>query len=111
MPILKPHLNFVERFLGHFSPIFTKNQMALFKSFIYAMFSDYKRLSLSAIANNTVLNYQRLQYFFSESCWSIKELNDMRLRLLQSPKPNEPAPPNTKILFIRNSCFNSKRLF
>jgi hypothetical protein len=86
MPILKPHLRFVDKFLQHFSPIFTKNQMALFKSFIYAMFTDYKRLSLSAIANNTHLNYQKLQYFFSESRWSVKDLNDIRLKLLQNQR-------------------------
>lgn len=86
MPILKPHLNFVDKFLQHFNPIFTKKQMALFKTFIYALFCDYKRLSLSAIADNTALNYQKLQYFFSESRWSIKELNDIRLKLLQNQR-------------------------
>jgi len=89
MPILKPELNFVEKFLQHFSPIFTKNQMSLFKSFIYGMFSDYKRLSLSAIANNTALNYQRLQYFFSESDWDIEALNDIRLRLIQNQRTTQ----------------------
>lgn len=50
------------------------------------MFSDYKRLSLASIANNTALNYQRLQYFFSESNWDICELNNIRLRLLQNQR-------------------------
>lgn len=50
------------------------------------MFADYKRLSLAAIAHNTDLNYQKLQFFFSESEWSTKELNDIRLRILQSQK-------------------------
>lgn len=86
MPILKPHLKFVDKFLQHFSPIFTKNQLSLFREFIYAMFLDYKRLSLASIANNTSLNYQKLQYFFSESHWSIKDLNDIRLRLLQNQR-------------------------
>jgi len=86
MPILKPHLNFIDKFLEHFSPIFTRKQMSLFRSFIYGMFSEYRRLSLSAIANNTALNYQRLQYFFSESNWDIKELNNIRLRLIQNQR-------------------------
>lgn len=86
MPILKSQLNFINKFLQHFSPIFTKKQMSLFKAFILAMFSDYKRLSLSAIANNTALNYQRLQYFFSESDWNIKELNNIRLELIQNQR-------------------------
>ncbi|MBU4468634.1 MAG: IS701 family transposase [Candidatus Omnitrophica bacterium] len=86
MPILNPRFNFVDKFLEHFSPIFTKNQMSLFKAHIYGMFSDYKRLSLAAIANNTALNYQRLQYFFSESRWDICELNNIRLKLLQNQR-------------------------
>lgn len=86
MPILKPHLPFVDKFLQHFSPIFTKKQMSVFKVFIYGMFSEYKRLSLSAITNNTDLTYQRLQYFFSESNWDIKELNNIRLRLIQNQR-------------------------
>ena len=86
MPILKSHLNFVEKFLEQFSPIFTKKQFCLFKAFMLGMFSDYKRLSLSAIANNTALNYQKLQYFFSESNWDVNELNDIRLRLIQNQR-------------------------
>jgi SRSO17 transposase len=60
--------------------------MSLLKSFIYGMFSDYKCLSLSAIANNTILNYQRLQYFFSESDWDIEALNNIRLILTETPQ-------------------------
>jgi len=86
MPILNPRLNFVDKFLEHFSPLFTKKQMNLFKAYVYGMFSDYKRLSLAAIANNTTLNYQKLQYFFSESRWDIRELNDIRVKLLQNQR-------------------------
>lgn len=60
--------------------------MSLFKTFVYAMLIDYKRLSLSAIANNTALNYQKLQYFFSESNWDIEALNNIRLRLIQNQR-------------------------
>ncbi len=86
MPILKAHLNFIEKFLSHFKPTFSMNQMSVFREFIYAMFANYKRLSLATIANNTKTNYQRLQYFFSESNWSTKELNDIRLRLIQNQR-------------------------
>jgi len=43
-------------------------------------------MSLAAIANNTTVNYQRLQYFFSEANWDTQELNDIRIRLLQNQK-------------------------
>ena len=64
MPILNPRLNFIDKFLKHFDGVFsTKNQRTLFREFIYAMFRDYKRLSLAAIANSTHTNYQKLQVF------------------------------------------------
>lgn len=60
--------------------------MSVFKNFIYGMFADYKRLSLAAIANNTNINYQKLQYFFTESQWNIKELNDIRIKIIQNQR-------------------------
>ncbi len=87
MPIINPRFRFIEKFLAHFNCAFsTKHQRSVFREFIYALFSDYKRLSLAAIANNTEINYQKLQYFFSESNWSTKELNEIRLRLLQNQR-------------------------
>lgn len=75
MPIISPHLRFIEKFLAHFNSVFsTKHQRTIFREFIYGMFSDYKRLSLAALAGNTHTNYQRLQYFFSEANWNTKEL-------------------------------------
>jgi len=32
------------------------------------------------------LNYQKLQYFFSESRWDIRELKDIRVKLLQNQR-------------------------
>jgi len=87
MPIINPRLRFIERFLVNFNSAFsTKHQRSIFREFIYAMFSDYKRMSLAAIANNTAVNYQKLQYFFSESDWSGKELNDIRIGLIQNQR-------------------------
>jgi len=87
MPIINPRIRFIEKFLAHFNSVFsTKHQRSIFREFIYAMFSDYKRMSLAAIANNTTVNYQRLQYFFSESGWSIQGLNDIRIKILQNQR-------------------------
>jgi len=86
MPIINPRIRFIEKFLSHFKPKFSKKQMSVFREIIYAMFADYKRLTLSAIANNTSINYQRLQYFFTESNWNIKELNDIRIKLIQNQR-------------------------
>ena len=71
MPIIKPRIRFIEKFLANFNSVFSTNhQRATFREFIYGLFSDYKRLSLAAVASNTHMNYQGLQYFFSESRWS-----------------------------------------
>lgn len=87
MPILTPRIKFIDKFLRHFDGLFsTKNQRTLFREFIYAMFKDYKRLSLAAIADSTHINYQKLQYFFSERSWDIKALNDVRVALLQNQR-------------------------
>lgn len=89
MPILNPHIGFIEKFLSRFKSCFSKTQMLVFREFIYAMFADYKRMSLAGIANNTTVNYQRLQYFFSESDWDVKELNDVRIKILQNQRTTQ----------------------
>jgi len=86
MPIISHRLRFIEKFLSCFKSNFSKIQMEVFREFIYAMFVDCKRMSLSSIANNTTINYQKLQYFFSESHWSVKELNDIRIKILQNQR-------------------------
>ncbi len=89
MPIINPRLRFIEKFLSCFKSNFSKIQMEVFREFIYAMFVDCKRMSLASIANNTTINYQKLQYFFSESNWSIKELNDIRIKILQNQRTTQ----------------------
>ncbi len=87
MPIINPRIRFIEKFLARFNSAFsTKHQRSIFREFIYAMFIDCKRMSLATISNNTTINYQKLQYFFSESNWNIKELNNIRLKLLQNQR-------------------------
>jgi len=86
MPKINPRINFIDKFLSHFHNVFSKKQMSVFRELIYAMFADYKRLSLATLAQHTNLNYQKLQYFFSESNWENKELNDIRLNILQSQR-------------------------
>lgn len=84
MDYFKSRLRFVDQFLMRFKPIFSNTQMSALRNLIYGMFFDYKRLSLSAVARKTNANYQKLQYFFSDSSWDINKLNDARLKILQS---------------------------
>lgn len=77
--------------------------MSALRSLVYAMFYDYKRLSLAAVARKTHLNYQKLQYFFSESAWDINQLNDVRLNILQN-QPTTRATPNGVFALDDTAC-------
>lgn len=83
MPHFARPIRFIDQFLGRFQPLFSHTQMNILRQMIYAMFFDYKRLNLSAIAKRTHIDYQKLQYFFSESDWNVDQLNDVRLKILQ----------------------------
>ena len=85
-------LRFIDQFLVNLQPIFTNTQMSALRSIIYGMFHDYKRLSLSAISRKTNINYQKLQYFFSESNWDINKLNEVRLNILQNQSTTRATP-------------------
>lgn len=85
-------INFIEVFLLNFQPAFSKIQMAAFRNFVYAMFSDYKRASIWALANKLKVSYQKLQYFFSDSSWNIEHLNNIRVQFIQNQKPTASTP-------------------
>ena len=77
-------IRFIDQFLNHFQPLFSKTQMTVLRQIMYAMFFDYKRLNLASMAKRSELDYQKLQYFFSESDWDINQLNNIRLKILQN---------------------------
>jgi len=83
--------------------MFTKTQMSALRSIVYGMCLDYKRLNLSAIARKTNTNYQKLQYFFSDSNWNINTLNDVRLNILQN-QPTTRATPNGVFAIDDTGC-------
>ena len=86
MGIFKINIQIINKFLKHFQHIFSEKQFAIFSFFIYAMFKEYKRYSLLALSNNANINYQRFQYFFSESNWSCEDINHTRLSLIESKR-------------------------
>jgi SRSO17 transposase len=71
------NIRFIENFLVKFKPIMSNAQFAALRDIIYGSFFDYKRFSLAAVSQKTHSNYQKLQYFFSDSDWSARQLNDM----------------------------------
>ncbi|MCC7004762.1 transposase [Candidatus Nomurabacteria bacterium] len=52
----------------------------------YALFKDYKRNSLDAMAMATHTGYQKFQYFFSDSAWDIQSLKRKRLEIVQKQR-------------------------
>ena len=103
MDYFNPRLRFIDQFLMHFKPIFSNTQMSSLRTLVYGMFFDYKRLSLSAVARKTNINYQKLQYFFSDSSWDINKLNDARLKILQN-QPTTRATPNGVFALDDTGC-------
>ena len=58
----------------------------MFTLVIYALFKDYKRNSLDAMAKATHTDYQKLQYFFSDSKWDIQAIKRTRLEIIQKQR-------------------------
>jgi hypothetical protein len=103
MPYFNGSIRFIDQFLANFQPMFTNTQMSALRSLVYGMCLDYKRLNLSAIARKTNTNYQKLQYFFSESNWDINKFNDVRLNILQN-QPTTRATPNGVFAIDDTGC-------
>lgn len=70
----------------NFTTCFTKKQMAVFVLVIYALFKDYKRNSLETMAKSSNINYQKLQYFMSDSKWDMQTIKQKRLEIIQKQR-------------------------
>ena len=86
MSIFQTNISLLNKFLNQFATCFKKKQLALFTLLIYALFKDYKRNSLDAMAKATHTDYQKLQYFFSDSHWDIQALKRKRLEIIQKQR-------------------------
>ncbi|MFO0855084.1 MAG: IS701 family transposase [Planctomycetia bacterium] len=86
MSIFGANISLLNKFLKHFSSCFSNKQMVMFTLAIYALFKDYKRNSLDAMAKATHTDYQKFQYFFSDSTWDIQALKCKRLEIIQKQR-------------------------
>lgn len=86
MSNFSPTISVINKFCENFKELFSNTQFVIFRSFIYALINEYKRLNLSTLAGYLNLNYDKLQYFFSDSQWDYKELNDKRIDLLRNQR-------------------------
>ena len=86
MSIFGTNIPLLNKFLKNFAACFNKKQMAMFTLLIYALFKDYKRNSLEAMAKATHTDYQKFQYFFSDSKWDIQAIKRTRLEIIQQQR-------------------------
>ena len=86
MGIFKTNISLLNKFLKNFSSCAESSsvQMAIFTLCIYVMFKDYKRCSLYAMAKIANTDYQKFQYFFSDSKWNLQVLKDKRLEIIEN---------------------------
>ena len=66
------------------------------------MFKEYRRYSIQTLANKANTDYQRFQYFFSESHWSIQDINHTCLNLTESQRTT--GSTNKGILVIDDTA-------
>jgi len=86
MNILRTDLPCINKFLARFKDLFSNKQFASLQLFVYAMLQDYKRLNLSSLSKQLPINYQNLQYFFSDAHWDYHQLNTTRIKFLRSQR-------------------------
>src|SRR4030067_1373163 len=80
MSILQTNSSLLNKFLKQFSTCFSKKQLAVFTLLIYALFKDYKRNSLDAMAILTI-----------PSRWDFSSNYLGRFKSRQPLKPNQIA--------------------
>lgn len=79
-------ISIINKFCNNFKETFSKKQFDVFQSFVYGLIQDYKRVNLSAISKTLNIDYQKLQYFLSESDWNYDELNAQRIQVLKNQR-------------------------
>jgi len=79
-------LSIIDKFAQHFKKHFSKKQFAAFTAILYALVNEYKRVNISSPAKALDVNYEKLQYFLSESKWNYQTVNAQRIELLKNQR-------------------------
>jgi SRSO17 transposase len=79
-------VSIIDKFAQHFKGQFSKTQFAAFSAILYALINEYKRVNISSLAKALDADYERLQYFLSESKWDYEALNAQRIELLKNQR-------------------------
>ncbi len=79
-------VSIINKFCNNFKDLFSKKQFVVFTYFVYSLTNEYKRANLSSLAKTFNIDYDQLQYFFSDSEWDYQKLNDKRIELLKTQR-------------------------
>lgn len=79
-------VSIIDKFAQHFKGQFSKKQFVAFTALLYALINEYKRVNLSSLAKALDTDYEKLQYFLSDSKWNYEALNAQRIELLKSQR-------------------------
>ena len=86
MNAFNTNISIINKFCNYFKESFSKKQFSVFKLFIYALIKEYKQVNLSSLSKALNLDYQKLQYFLSDSKWNYHQLNEKRIKLLKNQR-------------------------
>lgn len=86
MNILCTDVSIINKFLSNFKELFSNKQFNVFRMFVYACLKDFKRLNISSLSKELPVNYQALQYFFSDAKWDYQALNTKRINTLRKQR-------------------------
>lgn len=76
----------INKYCDHFKKTFSKKQFQAFQAIVYGLILEYKRANISTITKALNIDYQKLQYFLSESDWDYDELNAKRIKVLKNQR-------------------------
>jgi len=79
-------VSIINKFCEYFKGSFSKNQFAAFTAILYGLINEYKRVNISSLAQALQLDYEKLQYFLSDSKWNYDSLNAKRIELLKNQR-------------------------
>ena len=94
----------LENFLNRFQDIFSKPAFASFSHYFSGLFLELKRTNVQSIAfKSPYAHYENMQYFLSEAKWDKEQLNNRRIKLLQSNRTTRTLPSGV-LLIDDTSC-------
>lgn len=87
MSISVSNIPFFAKFLFRFRDLFSRKMLAQLTIALNALFFDYKRCSIDAMAGKAGANYDALYYFLARAKWKMEEVNDRRIEIIQAQRP------------------------